>query len=193
MMDLNNPDNFPGYRSLLHGLAELWEPPPGPPPPAGMDATSPDTSESTTPCTTMSTTPSTTTATPSDIVLLRSEVAALRARVVQLERVAASAPLPAPPPSPKPPKPPYVDVSQATADSRWNCWAPTWTLDSRYSGLPPSVAQDQFARHNALSMREFRRWFSSHRTHAPGSPQDTKFRQRISEALERLPKPCVTQ
>jgi hypothetical protein len=176
-IDLNNPDNFPQYRPLLHTLAQLWTPPPGPPPTAGTDAPAPASAPSAT----------------SDIVLLRSEVAALRARVVQLERVATSAPLPAPPPSPKPPKPPYIDVSQAVADSRWNCWAPTWTLDSRYSGLPPSVAQDQFARHNALSMREFRRWFSPHRTHAPGSPQDTKYRERIHQALERLPKPCVTQ
>jgi hypothetical protein len=153
-------------------------------------ASAPTTSAANLAATTAATTPAPPAPGPSDIAALRDEVAELRARVVQLERVVASAPLPAPAPSPKPSKPPYIDVSQAVADSRWNCWAPTWTLDARYSGLPPSVAQDQFARHNALSMREFRRWFSSHRTHAPGSPQDIKFRQRISEAL---PKPCASK
>jgi hypothetical protein len=197
-LDLH-PRNFPGYRPLLQQLAELWEP----------SSTTESTPTTTTPTTTPadlaaiapapapapapSTTPSTTTTAPSDIAALRSEVAELRAHVAQLERVAASAPLPAPPPSPKPPKPPYIDVSQAVADSRWNCWAPTGTLDARYSGLPPSVAQAMFARHNGLSVREFARWFSPHRTHAPGSPQDTKYRERIHQALERLPKPCVTQ
>jgi hypothetical protein len=170
MLDLS-PENFPNYRALLFDLAQLWTPPEPPP----------------------STPPSTTTATPSDIVLLRSEVAELRAHVAQLERVAASAPLPAPPPSPKPPKPPYIDVSQAVADSRWNAWATVYMIDPRYRSLPPSVAQDQFARHNGLSIREYRRWFSPHRTHPPGSSQDVKYRKRISEALERLPKPCVTQ
>jgi hypothetical protein len=167
MLDLS-PENFPNYRALLFDLAQLWTPPEPPP----------------------STPPAATTPAPS----VEARLEALCARVTRLEQSAATAaPVPAPPPSPKPPKPPYVDVSQATADSRWNCWAPTGTLDARYSGLPPSVAQAMFARHNGLSVREFARWFSPHRTHAPGSPQDTKYRERIHQALERLPKPCVTQ
>jgi hypothetical protein len=173
-LDLH-PRNFPGYRPLLQQLAELWEPS--------------STTESTPTTTTPATTPADLAA---NIAALRSEVAELRARVAELERVAASAPLPAPPPSPKPPKPPYVDVSQATADERWNVWVLVYG-DPRYACLPPSCAQDMFARHSALSCREFRRWFSAHRTHAPNSPQDMRFRKRISEALERLPTPCVTQ
>jgi hypothetical protein len=185
MLDLS-PENFPNYRALLFDLAQLWTPPEPPPSTPPYTTTTPaDVAAAPAPASAPSAT--------SDIAALRDELAELRARVVQLERVAASAPLPAPPPSPKPPKPPYIDVSQAVADSRWNAWATVYMIDPRYRSLPPSVAQDQFARHNGLSIREYRRWFSPHRTHPPGSSQDVKYRKRISEALERLPKPCVTQ
>jgi hypothetical protein len=189
-IDLNNPDNFPQYRPLLHTLAQLWTPPPETlPPAAGTDANAPAPAPS-----------ATTPTTPSDVAAaapapsVEARLEALCARVTRLEQSAATAaPVPAPPPSPKPPKPPYVDVPQDVADSRWNVWVSVYTADARYSCLPPTVAQDQFARHNGLSVREFRRWFTTHHTHAPGSPQDIKFRQRISEALERLPKPCASK
>jgi hypothetical protein len=172
-LDLNNPDAWPAYRPLLHDLAELWLPPE----PATMPTTTPPTLA----------TP-TTTGAASDIVGLQVQVDDLRARMARLE----ASRTPPPPSPPSPPKAPYVDVPQATVDARWNVWIVVPMRDPRYTPLPPSVAQDQFARHNGLSVREFRRWFSVHRTHAPGSPQDLKYWLRIREALERLPEPCIT-
>jgi hypothetical protein len=163
-LDLNSPDAWPAYRPLLHDLAELWLPletPLKPPPEPAITS-------------------------------LQVQVDDLRARMARLEQAHTTPPAPPRPSTPPPPKalkPPYVDVPQATVDARWNAWIAVPMRDPRYSGLPPSVAQDQFARHNGLSVREFRRWFSAHRTHTPGGPQDVKYRTRISEALDRLSKP----
>jgi hypothetical protein len=190
-LDLNNPDAWPAYRPLLHGLAQLWEPPPEPATPSTTPA--PSTTTPTTATVAAGSGPPEGLAATPDIVTLTARVDDLCARLRRLEQAHNTTP-PAPPlPSaPKPPKPPYVGVPQATVDGRWNAWIDVPTRDPRYGGLPPSVAQDQFARHNGLSIREFRRWFSAHRTHAPGSPQDLKYRLRVREALERLPEPCIT-
>ncbi len=123
--------------------------------------------------------------------VLKSEVRDLYKRVADLERGRVLVGAPA---AKKKSRSRYFDVPQTVADEHWNFWAPLWIADPEYASLPPTVAQELFASRNGLSVREFRRWFTKRNTHAPGSSQDVRFRQRIADALAKLkpPDPLVS-
>jgi hypothetical protein len=84
-------------------------------------------------------------------------------------------------------KPGYTDITRQEVNSRWLVWWPVLFLHPWYRGLGRTAAQVAFAEDNGCCPREFQRWLSRHRTHAPGGPKDLEYREKIELAYDQIP------